>query len=399
MTDPSPCGRSEPPGEARERCTLRTALRSIAAWSAQSGLPSIPAELPGEEALLDGIGRERLTGLALAAADADALRLSAGGADELRSRHEHQLALDLQLERVLVESASILDREGISYRALKGPLLAHLAYPDPALRSFGDVDVLVAGASFDAAVRALATLGFRRHFAEPRPGFDARFAKGACLARRDGMEIDLHRTLAPGPFGILLERVDLIRRPARAFRLGSHSIAGLDAETAFVHACFHAALGNHPPRLVPLRDIVQLHTAGLDTGAVVAMFTSARCESVCRRALDLVAAELEVHLEGPIPAWAGRQRPSRFDRWALQSYASDDRSYAGQVAASIWAIPSLRDRFAYTAALAFPTREYVRAHDRGYARRIARGLRVVKESLPVRRKRSAAEPEGAMDAR
>jgi hypothetical protein len=108
---------------------------------------------------------------------------------------------------------------------------------------------------------------------------------------------------------------------------------------------------------------------------------------------------LEVQLEGPIPAWAARQRPSRFDRWALQSYASEDRSYAGQAAASIWAIPSLRDRFAYSAALAFPTREYVREHDRGYPQRIARCLRVVKDSLPERTKRSAAEPEGAMDAR
>ena len=382
MIDATPCGRSEPPGEAREPCDPRTALRSIAAWSAQSELSSIPAELPAEAELLAAIGRERLAGLALAAADAGALPLSAAGTDELRVRHEHQLALDLQLERVLVESASILDHEGIAYRALKGPMLAHLAYPDPALRSFGDVDVLVGGPAFDAAVRALRKLGFRRHFAEPRPGFDARFAKGACLARPDSMEVDLHRTLAPGAFGILLGRVDLFGRPARTFPLGSHSITGLDAETAFVHACFHAALGNHPPRLVPLRDIVQLHAAGLDTRAVVAMFTSARCESVGRRALGLVAAELGVHLEGAIPRWAAAQRPSRFDRWALQSYAREDRSYAGQVAASIWAMPSVRDRIAYTAALAFPTREYARAHDRGYTRRLARGLRVVKDSRP-----------------
>jgi hypothetical protein len=381
MTDSRPCERSVPEGQAGEPCSVRTALRSVAAWSAQPGLSSIPAELPAEEALLAGIGQERLAGLALAAADAGALCLSASAGDELRARHEHQLALDLQLERVLVETASTLDRAGISYRALKGPLLAHVAYPDPALRSFGDVDVLVPGSSFDAAVRALAPLGFRRHFTEPRPGFDARFAKGACLARRDGMEVDLHRTLAPGAFGILLERVDLFRRPARTFRLGSHAIAGVDAETAFVHACFHAALGNHPPRLVPLRDIVQLHTTLLDAGAVVEMFTTARCESVCRRALDLVDAELGVHLEGPIPMWAARQSASRFDRWALQSYATEDRSYAGQVVASIWAIPSLRDRVAYTAALAFPSRQYARAHDRGYARRLVRGLRVMKDSL------------------
>jgi putative nucleotidyltransferase-like protein len=275
----------------------------------------------------------------------------------------------------------VLDRAGIGYRALKGPALAHLAYPDPALRSFGDVDVLVAGPAFDAAVRALTGLRFARHFTEPRPRFDARFAKGACLERCDGTEIDLHRTLAPGAFGIRLGRLDLFARPGRTFALGTHAISGLDAETAFVHACFHAALGDHPPRLVPLRDIVQLH-GQLDPNTVLAMFTAVSCETVCRRALALVEEELGIRLEGAIPSWARAYQPNRFDRWALQGYASDDRSYAGQVAASICAVPSLRDRLAYGAALAFPSREYVRAHDGGYVRRIARGLRIMKDSRP-----------------
>ena len=91
-------------------------------------------------------------------------------------------------------------------------------YADPALRSFGDVDILVGGADFDAAVGALAALGFRRRFVEPRPGFDARFSKGACLERADGLEIDLHRTLAPGPFGMLLGLTDLVGRRAACVR-------------------------------------------------------------------------------------------------------------------------------------------------------------------------------------
>ncbi len=99
MTDPSPAG-------------VRTTLRSIAAWSSPSDRPSIGATPPIEEALLAGIGRERLTGLALAAVDAGALCLSAAGVDELRVRHEHQLALDLQLERVL-------DRECHRYSTAK----------------------------------------------------------------------------------------------------------------------------------------------------------------------------------------------------------------------------------------------------------------------------------------
>lgn len=50
--------------------------------------------------------------------------------------------------------------------------------------------------------------------------------------------------LAPGAFGIMLERADLFACPPRRFALGGSSIAGLDRELAFVHACFHSALGD-----------------------------------------------------------------------------------------------------------------------------------------------------------
>jgi hypothetical protein len=360
---------------------LRGALRRVAIWprSRDDGPSAAP---PDADAFVTAVGRERLTGFAVAAAESGALELPTRALEELLLRHDHQLALDLQLERVLVDVAARFESDGVTHRVLKGPLLAHTVYPDPALRSFGDVDILVPTDSFDPAVRLLVSLGFRRHFAEPRPGFDARFSKGACLERPDHMEIDLHRTFAPGAFGIMLERVDLFRRRPHRFELGGRVLCGLDVETAFVHACFHAALGDHPPRFVPLRDIVQLHDAGLDARAVVEMFRAARCESVCQRALDLVDSELHVGLDGPIPTWAREHRPTRFDRWALQSYARADRSYAGQVAASLWAISSMRERAAYSAALMFPTREYTREHDGSYLRRFARGLRVITESRP-----------------
>ena len=73
-----------------------------------------------------------------------------------------------------------------------------------------------------------------------------------------------------------------------------------------MHACFHAALGDHPPRLVPLRDVVELAAVGFDVGVVVEFATIVRCEPVFRRAVHLVDAELGVRLEGPLPDWAPR---------------------------------------------------------------------------------------------
>jgi len=364
---------------------MRPALGAIAALDLDSRLP-LPfprgCDPAGEEALVAAIARQRITGLAVAATTAGLLALSEAGLDSLLERHETQLALDLCLERELVQAAATFDRAGITYRALKGPLLAHTVYADPSSRSFGDVDLLVASDSFDAAIAALQPLGFERRFLEPRRGFDARFSKGACLERGDGVEIDLHRTLAPGAFGVMFERAGLFTRAPQWIALGGRPVAALDRELAFVHACFHAALGDHPPRLVPLRDIVELYRAGFDTEAVIGLVGGTECEVVVQRAVGLVDRVIGVRLEGHLPEWARAYRPSRFDRWALRGYADDRRSYAGQVAASMWAMRSARERATYALALAFPARDYVRAREHDYAKRLTRGVRLVQDWRP-----------------
>jgi Uncharacterised nucleotidyltransferase len=361
---------------------VRNALRAIAATSLSSRLTAVDPFPRGEADLLDAISRERLTGFALTAVQSGSITLSPSACEQLLERHEHQLALDLRLEQLVVEVAGVVDDCGLPYRLLKGPLLAHTVYDAAALRSFGDVDLLVRGGDLDAAIDVLRPLGFERRFLEPRRGFDGRFSKGACLERGDGRELDLHRTLAPGAFGVRLGHIDFFARTPQIIDLGGRAIAGVDPELAFVHACFHAALGDHPPRLVPIRDIVECLRAGIEDATVIDLATSARCEQVFQRAIDLVDIELGVRLEGEIPEWARSYRPTRFDRWALRGYTSASRSYSHQVAASFCALPSLRDRASYAGAIAFPNRAYVRAREGGYARRITRGMRLLHDRVP-----------------
>jgi hypothetical protein len=337
---------------------------------------------PDRDDVLNAVTEQRLTGLAIESVHSRALELTEHQLDDLFERHEDQLAVDLRLERLLCDAGGLLDDAEIEYRVLKGPLLAHTVYGNPSLRSFGDIDLLVTGRDFDRVVDLFADVGFRRRFVEPRRGFDARFSKGACLEGDDGLEIDLHRTLAPGPFGMMLGRADLMHRPAHEFSLGGRTLAGLDRGLAFLHACFHATLGNHPPRLVPLRDIAELARAGFDEVAVMELATSVQCASVLRRAVELVQTDLGVVLDGELARWARSQVPSRFDRWALRTYERDDRSYAAQAALSLWTIPSIRERVAYASALALPSRAYVGAREGSYARRLRRGVRLTRELRP-----------------
>ena len=156
----------------------------------------------------------------------------------------------LALERNLADVADALGAATIDHVVLKGPAVAHEGYPDPSWRPFGDVDVLVPSGRFDAACGILSNLGYRRTFLDPRPGFAARFGKGAAHVGTDGLEVDLHRLIADGPFGYWVDH-DTILRSTTPFALGGRSFERLNDTALVLHACLHAVLGGPRPDLAP----------------------------------------------------------------------------------------------------------------------------------------------------
>ena len=98
-----------------------------------------------------------------------------------------------------------LEKAGIAHRVLKGHAWAHTVYPDPSWRAFGDVDLLVGTDDSDRAVEVLESTGVRRTLPEVRPGFDRRFGKDATLLSASGREVDLHRLLVAGPYGLWVD--------------------------------------------------------------------------------------------------------------------------------------------------------------------------------------------------
>ena len=126
-------------------------------------------------------------------------------------------------------------------------MIVHLDYPDVNLRLFGDVDVTVVHPrSWDATLAALEGAGFRREQPELASGFDQRFGKGATLSTPDELEVDLHRRLAIGRFGLLLPTEELFVG-GDSFTLGGRVLPALDPP----RNCLLHVLPRDPRRIPP----------------------------------------------------------------------------------------------------------------------------------------------------
>lgn len=341
------------------------------------GAPPLPAEALPDGAwrtLFDLATRDRLTPLLARAVADGAMAATARQEGQATAAHEQAMRLCLLLERSLLATSAGFEDSGIMYRVLKGPAVAHLDYPDPALRAFGDVDVLVASSAYEDAMAQLRAGGAERRFSEVRPGFDRRWGKGACVVAADGTQIDVHRTFVAGPFGLTIDLDELLLMPEWV-EIGDEVLPALDRESRFIHACFHAALGDRVPRLVALRDVAQIILShDLDRDVVMARARRWRADAVIARAVRLAWARLRL-AEHEWSRWAATHTADRFQTRALRAYTSESRSYATQAVAGLSAVRTVPEKVAYVHALLAAEPGHLANRDRSYGRRIRRAAR------------------------
>ncbi|MGH2727432.1 MAG: nucleotidyltransferase family protein, partial [Actinomycetota bacterium] len=242
----------------------KTAEGAIARRVAAYGLtPGEPIEFdPSWWGRIYGlIKTEHLSGLAAAAAGEGTLAVSDEQRDELAALHTDDMMWTLALERALLAIAGAAREDGVDLIVLKGPALAHTFYPDPSWRAFGDIDLLVRTRDWRKACALLERLGFHRQRPEPRAGFDERYGKAAVHVNGAGLNVDLHRTLVVGPFGLWMQPEELFERTV-PFEVAGVALRRLDDTAILLHACVHAALGFMEPLLMPARDVAQVAQQG-----------------------------------------------------------------------------------------------------------------------------------------
>lgn len=344
-------------------------------------------ESAGWPRLLSDVTNHNLTGMLVAMVVDGAAELSEGQEDSLVEAHRAAIARDLLVERTVLWAAGCLEGAGLDLRVLKGAAVAHLDYPDPALRSFADADILVRPEEWEAATEALEEAGARRDSREPRRGWDRRFAKCATFRTTEGFEVDLHRTFVFGPLGFSIGLRDLWSS-SEPFELGGRKLKALEPEARWLHACYTAAVDS-PPRLVTLRDVAQL--AGddrLDRTRLDQLVSGWQAAGVVRRAVDLTGEVLGVGVPEPVRAWAQELAVTRREADTLRAYTDPGDRYVRLAVAAIRAVPGWGAKAAYAAGLLWPEAGYVDYRYTGQLQRWrALGTRVRQAVLAGRQRR------------
>lgn len=336
--------------------------------------------LPAQHAeLIDGARSHRIIGLLSAALDDGLLVGEPSLREAVAEHHLAALRTSLRCEEAAVSTIAILQCAAISSRVLKGVAHAHLDYDDPAMRTFGDVDILVPRAAYAAALQCLLQSGYTRDHPAVRGWWERRFAKAVVLLAPNGVEVDLHLTLTGGFYGLSIPDADLFASDGEGWTLAGHGLLALPRAQRLVQAAYHAILGGGSG-LRAQRDVAQLLTTPTVTTTTgtpmlddaVACAAGWNGEAVLALAIRRSWDSLQLPRDQAAAAWARDYTVTSDDLARVASYT--DRSLLGWAAEGRGAIGALHwpDRLAYTTGLLIPSSASLQARGRTWRQHVRR---------------------------
>ena len=154
----------------------------------------------------------------------------------MRAQHLFSLSMTAELFRILQDfSVDLIDAI-----LVKGPLISVLAYGDPAVRSYVDLDLLVSHRDIARAVRRMLAMGF--HSDIPEVAIRAGKIPGEYLFRRPGTQciVELHteHTFRYYPKPMPIE--DMFAR-RRSVLVDGREMPALSLEDELILNCIHGA--------------------------------------------------------------------------------------------------------------------------------------------------------------
>ena len=225
-------------------------------------------------------------------------------------RHSEQLRRrNLQMESALVELSDRLRGAGIPVLAHKGPVVAWRAYGDPALREYGDLDLLLPHADMRRAISLLAESGYLPKY-PLSPAVEAAFLAASSqyhfmlVHRESGLLVELHwKTDNDFPVEAS-DRAGWWQKAPR-LKVQGRAISCLPEDEFLLALCLHGSK-HYWGSLHWLVDVAEL-LRRIDPPAWPGMIDRVRGMQAERRlalALVLASQELGVPLPPEVSAWA-----------------------------------------------------------------------------------------------
>jgi hypothetical protein len=216
--------------------------------------------------------------------------------DRQRAQNFLTLCLTAELFRLL----ELFAAKNISALTVKGPALAMQAYGDPAMRSYGDLDLLVRQRDIRRATEAMLALGYQPRISLSE--IDAGKIPGQYLFCKPGLNliVELHNdfTLRYFPRRLLIE--DCFARQIRV-RLDAREVPALAVEDELVLICIHGAK-HFWERLSWIADVAALVSCqtGIDWDRALESAKAVRAEHLLHTGLCLAADLLHARLPDKI---------------------------------------------------------------------------------------------------
>jgi Uncharacterised nucleotidyltransferase len=154
----------------------------------------------------------------------------------MRAQHLFTLSMTAELFRILQS----FSEAKIDTVLVKGPLISYLAYSDPAVRSYVDLDLIVRDRDIQAATQRMLQMGFSSDV--PLSAMRAGKIPGEYLFRREGTQhiVELHTEHTfryyPKPM-----RIEELFARSRCVMLDGREIPALSLEDELVLNCIHGA--------------------------------------------------------------------------------------------------------------------------------------------------------------
>jgi hypothetical protein len=212
--------------------------------------------------------------------------------DRQRAQNFLTLRLTAELFRLLERFASAR----IAALVVKGPVLAMQAYGDPAMRSYGDLDLLVRQPDIRGATELMIAAGYQA--AVPLRAIDAGKIPGQYLFSMPDSKllVELHNDFTLRYFPRRLPIEEFFARQIRV-RLDAHEALALSVEDELVLICIHGAK-HFWERLIWIAYVAALvsHQSSMDwdlaAGSAKAVGAERMLHTGLRLAADLLHARL-----------------------------------------------------------------------------------------------------------